>query len=85
MAAVVLGGIVTTALLIPVPASRAVPPLRGPAPGIAEAVELRALGQLKPRASVTLPAPAAEAAGGADGSGSKAADKDESDADTPLL
>jgi Cu/Ag efflux pump CusA len=85
MAAVVLGGMVTTVLLITTLLPALYLRFAVPSPGIAEAVEHERWDQLKPRASVTLPAPAAEAAGGADGSGSKAADKDESDADTPLV
>ena len=85
MAAVVLGGMVTTVLLITILLPALYLRFAVPSPGIAEAVEHERWDQLKPRASVTLPAPAAEAAGGADGSGSKAADKDESDADTPLV
>jgi hypothetical protein len=71
MAAVVLGGMVTTVLLITTSLPALYLRFAVPSPGIAEAVEHERWDQLKPRASVALPAPAAEAAGGADGSGSK--------------
>jgi len=85
MAAVVLGGMVTTALLITVLLPALYLRFAAPSPGIAEAVEQERWGQLKPRASVTLPAPVAEAAGSPGDPGSQAEDKDESDADTPLV